>query len=226
MRYIYGVIVMVCIAVCGHAQDSSKFNLNSVHTLPDTTKKTQVIKRVQVDTSAVKDSIQKPKHDPHKATMHSLMIPGWGQAYNHEYWKIPIVYAAIGIPIGTYFYNNTWYKRTRDAYIIVVNKDTANYKKINAKLIYSDGQPLDAASLQNYRNQFRRDRDYSILITLFAWGLNVVDATVFGHLKNFDVSDDLSMKVQPAYDPVTKVTNLGFVFNFKKRQHKLVDLSR
>src|SRR3569833_498790 len=117
MRYIYCVIMMVCVAVCSRAQDSSKFNLSSTHIFHDTTQKPKQITRVQVDTAVAKDSIIiKPKHDPHKATMRSLILPGWGQIYNREYWKLPLVYAAIGIPIGTYFYNNTWYKRTRDAY--------------------------------------------------------------------------------------------------------------
>ena len=176
------------------------------------------------DTTIRKDSlVLKKKHDPHKATLRSAIIPGWGQAYNREYWKIPLVYAAIGIPIGTFIYNNTWYKRTRDAYVIVVNGQTQNYNQIDKRLYY-EGQPLDANSLQNYRNQFRKDRDYSILVLLFAWGLNVVDATVFGHLKDFDVSSDLSMRVQPDYDATFKTTSLGFVFNFKTRQHKEIPI--
>src|SRR5487761_2677032 len=51
----------------------------------------------------------KPKHDPHISTLRSAILPGWGQAYNHEYWKIPIVYAALGIPVGTFIYNKNWY---------------------------------------------------------------------------------------------------------------------
>jgi hypothetical protein len=201
-------------------QDTIKFNGK---------RKAAVIKQITVDTAATanavkKDTLVKKKHDPRKATLRSLMIPGWGQAYNREYWKIPLVYAAVGIPIGTFFYNNTWYKRTRDAYTIVVNGQTANYSKIDPKLITSSGAPLDAYTLQYLRNNFRRDRDYSVLITLLAWGLNVVDATVFGHLKDFDVSSDLSMKIQPGYDPVFKSPNLGLVFNFKSKHHREITL--
>ena len=124
--------------------------------------------------------------------------------------------AAIGIPAYTFVYNNTWYKKTRDAYEIVVNEDTANYDQIDPKL-----QGLDAESLQYYRNDFRRNRDYSILFFLIAWGLNVVDATVSGHLKEFDVSDDLSMKVQPQYNPMTKSVNVGLAFHFKDPPPKM-----
>src|SRR5690349_21278087 len=58
---------------------------------------------------------KKPKHSPKKAATRSAILPGWGQAYNGKYWKIPIVYTAIGIPVGTYIYNRKWYKETQKA---------------------------------------------------------------------------------------------------------------
>src|SRR5215210_6727685 len=61
------------------------------------------------------------RHSPSKATLRSALIPGWGQAYNKEYWKIPLVYAVVGIPAGFFVYNNTWYKRTKRAFEIRVN---------------------------------------------------------------------------------------------------------
>ncbi|HWB25531.1 MAG TPA: DUF5683 domain-containing protein [Chitinophagaceae bacterium] len=223
MRWCCFIILLFGTAASAYAQDSSKAHFMSV--LPDTAKKIGTIKKASPADTTVTAGIDtlakiKPKHDPHKATLRSLILPGWGQAYNREYWKIPIVYAAIGIPVGTFFYNNTWYKKTRDAYTIVVTNDTADFKKIDPRLFYN-GYPLDAASLQKYRNQFRQDRDYSLLVTLLAWGLNVVDATVFGHLKDFDVSDDLSMHVQPSYNPVTSSANIGIVLNFKSHTQKV-----
>lgn len=163
------------------------------------------------------DSMLRLKHDPAKATRRSAIIPGWGQAYNKQYWKIPIVYAAIGITAGTFVYNNKWYKKTRDAYTIVINEDTANYDQIDPKLQGLIDYP---ESLQFYRNDFRRSRDYSVIFFLLAWGLNVVDATVFGHLKEFDVSDDLSMHVKPTFDLSTKTPGLGIAFNFKSTQRR------
>ncbi len=62
-----------------------------------------------------------------------------------------------------------------------------------------------------YRNEFRKNRDYSILYFLIAWGLNVADATVFAHLKDFDVSDDLSLQVKPTYNPVAKTPGISIV---------------
>ena len=75
-----------------------------------------------------------------------------------------------------------------------MSEDTANFDSIDPRL-----EPLSAQSLQVYRNAFRRDRDYSALYFIIVWGLNIVDATVFGHLKDFNVSDDLSLKVHPVF---------------------------
>lgn len=154
-------------------------------------------------------------HIPRKATLRSAILPGWGQAYNKEYWKIPIVYGALAIPTVTYIYNNKWYKKTRDAYNIVVNQDSAHFGDIDPKL---QGLISNPESLQFYRNQFRKDRDYSTLWFFIVWGLNVVDATVFAHLKHFDVSDNLSMEIQPKFDPRFKTPGLGLVFNIKYDQ--------
>jgi hypothetical protein len=215
MRLILLVLLTIAM-VHVYAQDSKK-KLGQTSALDTSVKVTQ-LDTLKTDTtiSAKKDSVVIKHHDPAKATRRSAILPGWGQAYNKEYWKIPIVYAAIGIPTYTFFYNNEWYKKTRDAYSIVVNKEYDRYDEIDPALINKEtGLPIDANALQNYRNEFRRNRDYSIIFFMIAWGLNVVDATVFGHLKEFDVSEDLSMHVKPVYDFNTKAAGLTFAFNFK-----------
>lgn len=154
-----------------------------------------------------------PVHSPKKAAIRSLILPGWGQAYNREYWKIPIVYAAIGTMAGFWVYNNMWYRRARDAYNIRVNHP-ADSLKIHPQL-----QPLSTSSLQFYRNAYRRDRDYSTLYFIITWGLNIADATVFAHLRQFDVSDDLSLKI----DPVIRQNGGGvsLVLGLKSPTHKV-----
>ena len=79
--------------------------------------------------------------------------------------------------------------------------------------------------MQYYRNDFRKDRDYSVLFFLLAWALNVADATVFAHLKDFDVSRDLSMHIQPDYNTATKSPSLGLVFNYNQKQKKALPSS-
>ena len=168
------------------------------------------------------DSLIK-KHDPRKATRRSAIIPGWGQAYNREYWKIPLVYGALAIPASLYVYNDNWYKKTKYAYEAKYN---AEYNNDTTGLAAIDPQlkGLTSISLQTYRNSFRRDRDYTILFFLLAWGLNVVDATVFGHLKDFDVSSDLSMNVKPNFNPITRSPGLSLTLSPKKPEHKLYEV--
>lgn len=160
-----------------------------------------------------KDTVR--KHNPRIATKRSALIPGWGQAYNREYWKIPIVYGILAIPAGLYFYNNDLYKKTKFAYEALYKaqgpaKDSSDLPFIDPQL-----KNLSITSLQSYRNSFRRDRDYSILWFLLAWGLQVADATVFAHLKQFDVSNDLSMELTPVFNPVTRTPGLGLTLNLK-----------
>ncbi|HEX5667932.1 MAG TPA: DUF5683 domain-containing protein [Chitinophagaceae bacterium] len=149
-------------------------------------------KKSSADTGKVK----KKRSEPGKAALRSAILPGWGQAYNKKYWKLPIVYGALAIPVITFNYNNTWYNKTREAYEIKYTKDTARYSEIDPSLL-----PLSTESLQLYRNEFRQGMDFSILAFLIIWGLQVADAAVDAHLKNFNISDDLSMKIKPTVLP-------------------------
>jgi hypothetical protein len=168
--------------------------------------------RTSADTTIKKiDTIR--RFSPRKAAIRSAVLPGWGQVYNKKYWKVPLVYAAIGIPAYTFFYNKEWYQKTRDAAVMLSTGDTINYKnRVDSDLHVFFTTPNSINSLLNYRNEFRRNMDYSVLIFLLAWGLNVVDATVDAHLKGFDVSDDLSMKIQPKFD---RGPGIAIVLKFK-----------
>jgi hypothetical protein len=177
------------------------------------------------------DSLARKQHDPRKATIRSAILPGLGQIYNRKYWKLPLVYAAVGIPAYTYFYNRSWYRKCQFALAIIDNYQAAGVAvipdtilaKVNIKL-----QPfvvdLDDNSLRTYRNEFRKDQDYSVLFFLLFWGLNVVDATVDAHLMYFDVSDKLSMHLQqpsPGFmAPGSSATGLSLVFDFHKPHYK------
>lgn len=183
-----------------------------------TAKKDSVLSKDNTPAKTVVKKDTVAKHIPRIATRRSALIPGWGQAYNKEYWKIPIVYGIIAIPTVLYFYNDSYYKKTKFAYearFKEANKDSSDVQFIDAQL-----RNLSITSLQSYRNSFRRDRDYSILWFLVAWGLQVADATVFAHLKQFDVSDDLSMSITPLFNPQTRTPGLGLTLNLKNSSHK------
>lgn len=165
-----------------------------------------------------------PKHNHRIATKRSAIIPGWGQAYNKEYWKIPIVYGALAIPTVTFIYNNTWYKRTKTAYELLfrASQPNATQDDIDAYQQNTDERlkGFSLGSLQTFRNAFRRDRDMSVLWFVVVWGLNVVDATVFGHLKEFNVSDDLSMQINPMVNPLNNSTGISVVLALKNNTTK------
>jgi len=167
------------------------------------------------------DTVVKLKFRPQVATRRAAILPGWGQATNKEYWKIPLVYGVLAIPGALYFYNDSWYNKTKYAYEAKFKAQAPTLDSSGLAGIDPQLKNLGLASLQSYRNTFRRDRDYSILYFILAWGLQVADATVFAHLKQFDVSDDLSLQVKPQFNPNTRTPGLGLVFNFKEPPKKI-----
>ena len=177
---------------------------------------------VKKDSTLVKsDTIVKLKFRPQVATRRSAILPGWGQATNKEYWKIPLVYGVLAIPGALYFYNDSWYNKTKYAYEAKFKAQAPTLDSSGLSGIDPQLKNLGLASLQSYRNTFRRDRDYSILYFILAWGLQVADATVFAHLKQFDVSDDLSLQVKPQFNPNTRTPGLGLVLNFREPSKKI-----
>jgi hypothetical protein len=121
-----------------------------------------------------------------QATYKSFMLPGWGQAYNRSYWKIPIVYGLIGLSGAQASTYHKQYIRYRDAYRIRVDGDSLTIDE------YAKSQTN--ALLKSNRDAFRQGRDTYILLTLGAYLLQVVDAAVDAHLSLFTVSDDLSLR--------------------------------
>lgn len=201
------LIFIVCGAKPSQAQDTLRTG-DTVITPTDSTVRTDTV-------ITAKDTIRHRLHTPRGAAIRSAILPGWGQVYNRKYWKVPIVYTAVGIPIGTFFYNKKWYTRTRDAAKMLGSDppDTANYRqRVDKKLYLFFENPDRLGNLLTYRNEFRKNMDYSILLTLLFWGLNVVDATVDAHLRQFNVSEDLSMKVRPVLLPGTITPGVSVVF--------------
>jgi hypothetical protein len=154
------------------------------------------------------------EHSPRKAAIRSAILPGLGQIYNKKYWKLPIVYAALGITGYIFVDNLKTYKELRTAYRgkydARVLLDSTYYFKMKAKYL-----PISEESLRRGRNQFRQYIDYSAVFFILFWGLNVVDAVVDAHLKAFDISPDLSMKVKPSYNPIANTKGISLVFNFR-----------
>jgi len=143
-------------------------------------------------------------HSPKKAVVYSAILPGWGQAYNRKYWKMPIVYVgfgAVGYFIKT---NHDQYKLFKNDYLLLLDDPGAET---------SSG--LSQQQIRTRIDIFRRNRDLSI-IGLFAWyGLGLVDASVDGHFFNYDIDDDLTLKLEPrVFDTYGHNQGLGISLNF------------
>jgi hypothetical protein len=168
------------------------------------------LKKIEPDTS-----VKKKVYNPKTAAIRSAILPGLGQVYNKKYWKLPIIYGALGITGGVFVYNLKNYKDLKQAYIgkynARVNHDSTEYRKIKTELL-----PLSEESLRFNRDEFRRNVDYSVLIFLLLWGLNVVDASVDAHLKSFDVSPDLSLQIKPGRSEMAGTNGLSLVFHIGK----------
>lgn len=152
------------------------------------------------------DSLRKfYKIVPRTATIRSAMVPGWGQFYNRQYWKLPIVAAAFGVNIYFIIRNDERYHYYRgqlgeaiDAKVTTKNvllyetKDDIDVSK-RVSREYSQDQ------LNNIVAGYRKNRDGSYLFLLATWAANIVDANVTAHLKTFDMTDDISFKIQPSF---------------------------
>lgn len=152
-------------------------------------------------------------YNPRIATYRSAIIPGWGQATNKKYWKIPIVYAALGTTAYIFFRNVKQFNEAKAAYINATDLDPTNDWQIPQPYYSVKDQP---ERIRNFRNQVRQNVDYTVLFFIAFWGLNVVDATVDAHLKTFDVSDDLSLQIKPGYSQLANTNGISLVLHIGK----------
>ena len=138
----------------------------------------------------------RPPYDPEIAWQRSIFLPGWGQAYNRSYWKMPIIYATYGGLIWWISWNHQNYQTYRDAYILLTDEDPDNDPTEYAN--------IDPEGVRTQRENYRRNRDFSIILIVIVHALQTVEAYVDAHLKGFDVSDDLTLQASPTLVPTTR----------------------
>ena len=131
------------------------------------------------------------KPHPGKATLYSLLLPGLGQAYNGEYWKIPIYWGLLAGTYHFYYVNKNNYLRYKRIYN-ELNDENATYQ--------GPAQITSSTALY-YRDVFRRYRDYSMLGMVLVYVIQIIDANVFAYMDGFEVSDDITFRVEPALIP-------------------------
>ena len=149
---------------------------------------------------------------PSKAAFYSAVFPGGGQMYNKKYWKVPLAWAAVGIP--TYFYldNNSEYKRYRRAF-------KQRKSGLQDEFTLDDGSEIiSIEGLESAQKTLRGNRDLSLLVAVLGYVLQIVEASVNAHLLQFDATDNLSMNPTIMGNPLNFETpSVGFSlkYNFK-----------
>jgi len=164
----------------------------------------QPVIKSTADSTPLISAKRKPfQPNPKKAGLYSALLPGLGQLYNRQYWKVPVVYVGIGAA-GYFFVKNlNNYQSYRKAYISRINNPNYTDKYTG---IYTPEQ------LQQLQNDYNKYLDLTVLLSAVGYTLQVLDAITSAHLKNFDISRDISMRLSPVATP--QGVGLGLVMNF------------
>ena len=141
---------------------------------------------------------------PKEAAKRSAILPGWGQAYNKKFWKIPIIYAIAGVVGYSIYWQDQQLRFLDNAY--------------EEAVLTGNPRGLNLTAYQRQRAFHRRSKEQLIILALAAYGLNIVDAIVDAHLAGFDLSDDITLRFRPQYEALSfstqTVTGVGFVLQF------------
>lgn len=159
-------------------------------------------------------------HSPRGALWRSAAVPGWGQVYNRQHVKVPFVYAALGALVVSTVRNQRDYTLYRDAFQYKAFQELVDAGQLesnpNADLLpayntlVAEFGPISSRPIETRRNNFRRNRDLSAIGIGFVYGLAMLDAYVSAHLLDFDVEEDLSIRLKVS--PVGMGPAVGFRF--------------
>ncbi|NQY28204.1 MAG: hypothetical protein HRT69_01905 [Flavobacteriaceae bacterium] len=141
---------------------------------------------------------------PAKAAFYSAVLPGLGQAFNKQYWKIPVIYAGLGAGITIYSWQNTQYNRYRDA-----------YKRRILGFTDDEFPTLTDATIIDAQRYHKKNRDLTLLVTALFYILNIVEANVSAHLAQFNVSEDLTFNPSFYQDEFSYKPKVGLTLNYK-----------
>ncbi|WP_298555545.1 DUF5683 domain-containing protein [uncultured Algibacter sp.] len=169
---------------------------------------------------AVIDSVIKVSNpinplSPAKAAFYSAILPGLGQAYNKKYWKIPIVWAAIGSGIYFYINNNEQYNRYRDAYKSRLAGFTNDEFYLDSNGNQLSTPTVSTEKLEDAQEFYSRNREMSLLVTIGFYALNIIDANVDAHLLQYNIDENLSLSPHYKINSFDASSDLGLTLNFK-----------
>lgn len=143
---------------------------------------------------------------PSKAAFYSAVLPGLGQIYSGNTWKVPLVYAAIGSAVYGYVYNKNEYNKYRGIY----KRRIAGFKDDE----YIDLIPQNDKILKGM-DFHKKYRDMSFIFIIGTYMLNILEANVSAHLMQFNVNDDLSFKPNIDFEPISESETIGFTVILK-----------
>lgn len=171
--------------------------------IPDTARaRQQEVMNLPNEGAGIRVRPERGYPNPKKAGLYSAILPGAGQIYNKQYWKLPLVYGGVAVAVYSIKFNSDNYQSFRKAYIAELEGREHEYSDI-----------YTAGALKQLQDGYKRYLDLTVLFTGIGYTLQVIDAIVFAHLKNFDVSRDLSLRMQPVADP--NGVGLGLVMRFR-----------
>ena len=147
---------------------------------------------------------------PSKAAFYSAVLPGLGQAYNKKYWKIPIAYAGIGTGIYFHIRNDNDYDRFRNAY----KRRLAGFTDDE---FFGDGDTpiISNDRLIDAQRSAQRNKDVSLIVAIAFYLVNIIDANVDAHLRQYDVSPDLSLTPNFEVNPINTQPQYGLALKLK-----------
>jgi len=156
----------------------------------------------KVDTVKITEGAKKVDHRVRTATLMSTALPGLGQVYNHRIWKVPILYV-LGTALGIFIYDNSKLnKKFKDHYLYMIDSSKATSPPFSVTDIYGRDYDLTGATLANvryFRDNTERQRNLNIIAMAGLYVLNIIDAHVDAHLRDFEISENLSLNWKPEY---------------------------
>ncbi|SDG56731.1 hypothetical protein SAMN04487996_12017 [Dyadobacter soli] len=187
-------------------------------------------KEIKTADSTYGEKVKQVRSPSPRTAAKLAVIPGLGQVYNRDFWKIPIVYASLGGSLVAIHLNSTKYQDFLKAYLAFYNLGDGS---LNQGVTADTRIPVVVRNLFNTKSVvklytrdqvarkkdvWRRYRNVSVLVSGIIYVLSIIEANVAAHLKSFDVSDDLTLQILP--EPVTQPgiisgANIRIVLSFK-----------
>ncbi|MBP9017471.1 MAG: hypothetical protein KBG17_07020 [Paludibacteraceae bacterium] len=179
-----------------------------------------VQEEMQTSIDTTQKAVYKP--NPSKIVWMGAVVPGWGQILNRKYWKLPIVYGGLLGCYYAYSWNASRYNSYHTAYLDIIDTDPTTNSFLD---ILPEGYTLESIGgtsrystiLKTGQDQFRRQRDLSVIVSVAFYALTLVDAFVDAQLYGFDISPDLSLQIKPIYlkNSVDTSGSFGMQCSFK-----------